>query len=266
MLQHSIPKIMGILNCTPDSFYDGGKYESFADQVDRGLAMIDTGADWIDIGGESTRPQAKLISIDEELKRVIPVIEEIRRRSTISISIDTTKAKVALESVQAGANMINDVSALTEDPEMPLVTSELAVPVILTHRRGTPETMQNLASYQDVVKEVQDELELLIKKALNAGITNENILIDPGFGFSKTTEQNIQLLKHLDAFKKINYPLVIGLSRKSFIGKITGQEDPQNRLYGSLAGAMYAALKGAAILRVHDVFETYQMVQVLKVL
>ncbi len=252
---------MGILNCTPDSFYDGGKY---GDGVDRALQMVDAGADWLDIGGESTRPGAESVSVEEELNRVIPVIQKIRQHSKISISIDTTKALVAQAALEAGANMINDVSGLSSDPEMISVALHYKCPVILMHRRGDPKTMQSLANYQDVVKEVVQELELLCDRALAGGIKRENILIDPGFGFAKTAEQNWILLSHLEEFKKIGFPLVVGLSRKSFIGNLLNQEKPEERLNGSLACTFWAVQKGADILRVHDVDETRQIITLVR--
>ena len=257
------PKIMGILNCTPDSFSDGserrGAINCAPTFVDRALQMINEGADIIDIGGESTRPGAAPVEIDEELRRTIPVIEAIRRQSGIPISIDTTKARVALEAVTAGAGMINDVSGLRADPEMGAVVAEMRVPIILMHSRGNPQTMQTLTDYKNVVDDVIAELKSAIDSACQSGIKPDQILIDPGFGFAKKFEQNVELLKNLKRFKSMGYPLVVGVSRKNFIGVITGEEKPANRLTGSLAAAFYAATQGADILRVHDVCETREM-------
>ncbi|MDO8519274.1 MAG: dihydropteroate synthase [Deltaproteobacteria bacterium] len=254
-------QIIGILNCTPDSFSDGGDY-SVAELVERGLKMAGEGADWIDVGGESTRPGAKPVSAEEELRRVIPVIHSIREKSRVLISIDTTKAQVAKESLNAGASMVNDVSALAADPAMAGVVRKSGAQVILMHSRGNPQTMQTLAVYDDVVSEVIRELKERIAFALEAGIAKEKILIDPGFGFAKNFDQNILLLKNLKKFSELGFPLVVGVSRKSFIGKLTGQDDPSKRVVGSLAAALWAVQGGASLLRVHDVPETRQMLQV----
>lgn len=255
---------MGILNCTPDSFYDGGKYESVQALTERALQMAEEGADWIDIGGESTRPGSHSVSLTEEVKRVIPVVCAIRRVSNIPLSIDTTKALVALKTLEAGANMINDVSGLTADPEMIDVALHYQCPVILMHRRGNPETMQSLAVYQNVVEEVSGELQILCEQALQKGIKKKNILVDPGFGFAKNVDQNWTLLSRLDEFKKPGFPLVVGVSRKSFIGQVLNQDKPAERLHGSLICAFWASLHGANILRVHDVGATKDVIKIFQ--
>ncbi|MBI4412116.1 MAG: dihydropteroate synthase [Deltaproteobacteria bacterium] len=257
------PKIMGILNCTPDSFLDGGKYSGVSALADRAFQMENEGADIIDIGGESTRPGAAPVEIDEELRRTIPVIEAIRKRSGaagIPISIDTTKARVAMEAVTAGATMINDVSGFRADPEMAVVAAEMKVPVVLMHSRGTPQTMQTMTDYRNVVDDVMAELKQSVDRAHKAGLKKDQILIDPGFGFAKTFEQNIEMLRNLKRFREMGYPIMIGLSRKNFVGIMTGEEKASGRLAGSLALAFYAAMQGIDILRVHDVAETRDVV------
>ncbi len=249
------PKIMGILNCTPDSFSDGGDYTSVTALVERALKMEEEGAHIIDIGGESTRPQANPVSAEEELTRVIPVIEEIRKKSDIPMSIDTTKAVVARAALKAGANLVNDVSAL-EDPHMANVIKDEKIPVILMHRRGNPQTMQSLATYHHVVDEVRDELNNRIEKAQKEGIEKKYIWIDPGFGFSKKGQDNLRLLQNLEKVKQLGYPLVVGVSRKSFIGDLIGETDPKKRDNATLILHHFALLKGADVLRVHDVAAT----------
>ncbi len=250
---------MGILNCSPDSFYN----QNNDGPIDRALAMIKAGADIIDIGGESTRPGAEPISCAEELRRVIPVIEAIRKKTSLPISIDTTKSEVAFAAYQAGATIINDVSALNDDPKMRAVAATLQIPVILMHRRGNAQTMMDHAHYENVVEDVLKELSSSIGFALQAGIKKENIYLDPGIGFAKNTEQNLEVLKNIDEFKKLGFPLVVGVSRKKFIGEILGRPDPKERLHGSLAVAAYLAVKKIAILRVHDVQETKDVLKVL---
>lgn len=258
-----MPKIIGILNCTPDSFFSQGPHEVAPTAfVNHAMQLISEGADWLDIGGESTRPGAKPVSAKEEINRVLPVIREIRKKSSIPLSIDTTKSSVAEIALQEGVNCVNDVSGLRADPEMISVVKKHKAKVILMHSRGTPETMQGMTDYQNIVEDVYDELNQSVQKAINSGIEKQNILIDPGFGFAKTAEQNILLLKNLKEFKKMGFPLVVGVSRKSFIGKILNQPDPKDRLYGTLACHLYASLNGADYLRVHDVRATKEMVKI----
>ncbi len=229
---------------------------SVSTAFERALQMIDDGADWIDIGGESTRPDALPVTEKEELGRVLPVIQKIRQHSKIPISIDTTKASVAKAALEAGANLINDVSALSLDSQMIEVAKKFQTKVILMHRRGNPQTMQSLASYKNVATEVTQELEQKVNEALAKGISAEQIWIDPGFGFSKTAEQNWELLHRIKNFKKMGFPVVVGLSRKSFMEP---KKNPKDRLLESLVSGFYAALQGVDILRVHDVVETRQM-------
>lgn len=256
-------QIMGILNVTPDSFSDGGKFLSLEEAVVQAKKMIKEGADIIDVGGESSRPGAEPVSPEGELRRVIPVIQKIREQSDISISIDTTKSIVAAQAIEAGATMINDISAGTVDPEMFSVAAQYRVPICLMHMKGKPQTMQENPYYEDVVGEVKEYLRERIAAAMDFGIKKEKILIDPGIGFGKRVEDNLALLKNLDQFQDLGCPILIGTSRKSFIGEITGAEVDQ-RLPGSLASLGFAYQKGASIFRVHDVAETKQFLQVLK--
>lgn len=259
-LDFTRPQIMGILNVTPDSFSDGGCYIAPEIAVERALAMIEEGADIIDIGGESTRPGAQPVTAAEETARVIPIIKAIRHHSTIPISIDTSKPEVMRAAVAAGASMINDVRALREEGAL-AAAAELNVPVCLMHMQGEPRTMQANPHYDDVVSEVYRFLEARINAALAAGITRHHLLIDPGFGFGKTLEHNLLLLKELNRFKALGVPLLVGISRKAMIGQILDKPVEQ-RVYGSLAAAVLALSQGADILRVHDVAAT---VDVLKV-
>lgn len=253
----SCPVIMGILNVTPDSFSDGGEFLTTNAAVLRALKMAEEGADIIDIGGESTRPGSEPVSADEELARILPVIRAIRQKSNIQISIDTTKASVAEEAIRAGANIINDVSAGLSDKRMFGVAAKCDVPIILMHMRGSPKTMQaGEIHYHDVVGEVAEYLKDRASSALLEGVASPNIMIDPGIGFGKTVENNMTILKELPRLKKLNYPVVIGVSRKSFLGKVLGIADPKNRLEGSLAAAAIAVKNGADIVRVHDVAAT----------
>lgn len=256
---------MGILNVTPDSFSDGGVFLAPDDAVERALQIEKEGADIIDIGGESSRPGSKPVSVEEELQRVIPVIQELRRQSQIAISIDTTKSLVAARALEAGATMINDISAGLGDPEMFAVAAQFKVPICLMHMQGTPRTMQTDPHYENVVEEVKVFLVKRIAAAVQAGIAKEKTIIDPGIGFGKRLEDNIALLQHCDRFSELGCPILIGASRKSFIGQITGAP-VQDRLPGSLAAIAIAAQKGAQIFRVHDVAATKNFLLVFSVL
>ena len=253
-------RVMGILNITPDSFSDGGVHFDHAKAVHSALQMESDGAAVIDIGGESTRPGAEAISIDEEIRRVVPVIEQIRKRSRIPISIDTRKAEVAEAALDAGATMINDVSALRFSPRMAFVAAQRRVPVILMHMRGEPATMQQHAQYDDVVRDVSAELRGFVATARDAGIAD--ILIDPGIGFAKTFDHNLELLANTRELAQIA-PVVIGASRKAFIGHLTGRDAGPDRKIGSLAAVAAAKRGGAAFVRVHDVRETVDFLKVL---
>lgn len=258
-----LPLVMGILNITPDSFSDGGVHFDHPRALHGALQMIEDGADLIDIGGESTRPGAAAVPLDVELERVVPVVEALRKRWDIPISVDTRKARVAEAALDAGADILNDVSALRHDPEMRALAARRGVPVILMHMRGEPGTMQQHAHYDDVVDDVKRELGSWRKAAIAAGVDAGRILVDPGIGFAKTFEQNLEILARCEELCELG-PVVIGASRKKFIGHITGRETATDRLAGSLA-AIDAAYRGrAAIVRVHDVKETVDFLRVLR--
>ena len=247
---------MGIVNVTPDSFYDGGKRFDPARAAADGIEMIESGAEILDIGGESTRPGAQPVPVDEELRRVLPVIRELRTGSKVPISVDTYKEAVARAALDAGADIVNDISALRFDPAMAALVAREGVPLILMHMQGVPRTMQREPLYQDVVREVREFLAERVGSATQAGIAQEQVIIDPGIGFGKTLAHNLALLKNLPSLNLLGQPLLIGVSRKAFIGKILNAAGPEQRLEGSLAAAVAAALSGANILRVHDVAET----------
>ncbi len=256
-LDFTRPQVMGIVNCTPDSFAD--RSDTTEKAINSARRMIDEGADIIDIGGESSRPGSDPVTLEAELERVIPVIENIRSFSDIPLSIDTTKAAVAEKALTAGANIINDISALAFDSEMAEVAARHGCPVVLMHIRGNPKTMQDDPHYDDVIKEVVDYFSGRIDYAVSRGIDNSKIILDVGIGFGKRTVDNLMLIKHLDAFKKFGRPLLVGASRKRFIGELTGM-DTDKRLEGSVAVASMAVQNGADIVRVHDVAQTKQAV------
>lgn len=245
--------IMGILNVTPDSFYDGGRFFNPQKAVEHALRMVDEGADIIDVGGESTRPGAQPVSIDEELKRVIPVIEALTKKISIPISIDTYKACVAEEAIKAGATIINDISGLRFDPEMAYIASKYSVPVVLMHIKGTPKDMQKNPHYEALIPEIIEYLRESIIMAKQAGIDENMIVIDPGIGFGKLPEHNLQIIKNLREFCYLGKPILIGVSRKSFIGKVLNEPSPDKRLEGTAAAVTASILNGANIVRVHDV-------------
>ncbi len=255
------PQVMGILNVTPDSFSDGGKFDSVTVAVDHARTMFDAGADWIDIGGESTRPGAVPVPPTVEQHRVLPVIDRIARLDRIRISIDTRNADTARLAVEAGAALVNDVSAGAHDPAMFATVATLEVPYAMMHMRGTPATMNQCVEYSDVAADVQRELMERVELALTSGIAKDRILIDPGIGFAKTPEQSYRLLKALPQLVATGYPVLIGCSRKRLIGFID-EVPADHRLGGSIALASYAVLQGAAIVRVHDVAETRQAVKI----
>ena len=248
--------VMGVLNVTPDSFSDGGEFLSHSAAIEHGIALAEEGADIVDVGGESTRPGAAPVSIDEEIARVLPVVEALVREE-IAVSIDTMKLEVARAAVGAGASVINDVNGL-RSPGMLEAVKELGATVCVMHMLGDPRTMQADPRYDDVVTEVLDWLVKRAEEATDKGIPPAKVWIDPGIGFGKTVDHNLSLLKATAQFASTGFPVLIGASRKSFIGKIADEEVPQNRLPGSLACALYAAQKGARILRVHDVAATVQ--------
>ena len=256
------PLIMGILNVTPDSFSDGGQFIDFDSAIKQAKQMLVDGADIIDIGGESTRPGAADVSEDEELHRVVPLIEALSKELDVPISIDTSKAVVMYEAVHAGASMINDVYALQKENALQ-IAAQLNVPVCLMHMQGKPETMQKKIEYKNVIQEVVDFFQQRINSCIESGINKENIIIDPGFGFGKNLQHNIDLLNNLQVFVESGFPVLAGLSRKSMLGQITGK-DVSQRLAASLAVAQLAVNKGTQILRVHDVAETKDILRVLQ--
>lgn len=246
------PALMGIINVTPDSFSDGGEHLHAATAIDAGLRMLDEGADILDVGGESTRPGADEVPLEEELRRTIPVVRELAGRGA-SVSIDTTKAQVALEALQAGAKMVNDISAFSE-PAMAEICREFGCTVCIMHMQGTPRTMQLNPTYADVVGEVRSFLSMAaFHLERDRGISADKIWIDPGVGFGKTVEHNLSLLAHLDVFVEMGYPVLVGVSRKSFIGKLLGNAPANDRLEGTLAAQVVAQMKGARCIRAHDV-------------
>ncbi|MEC8669094.1 MAG: dihydropteroate synthase [Pseudomonadota bacterium] len=252
------PRIMGILNITPDSFSDGGAYNSVKAAVARAKAMVGD-ADILDIGGESTRPGADDVEIEEEIRRTAPVIRALRDEGvTLPISIDTRKAAVARAALDAGAEIVNDVAAFADDPELADLVAETGVPVCLMHAKGTPKSMQDNPSYGDVVAEVMEVLEERIGFALSRGVRRGQIITDPGIGFGKTGDHNLILLRHLSVLHDLGLPVLLGASRKRFIGTIGGADEASARMPGSLSVALYGAGQGAQILRVHDVAETAQ--------
>lgn len=263
-LDLSTPKVMGILNVTPDSFSDGGAFSILENGLVQTDLMLSEGADIIDIGGESTRPGAQDVSLQQELDRVIPVIESISKRFDTIISIDTSKAKVMSEAVKAGASLINDVRALQGNGALEAAV-EASVPVCLMHMQGQPRVMQHNPSYDDVVKEVMMFLQERISVCCKAGIAQEQIIVDPGFGFGKSLEQNYQMLANLESFHRLNVPILAGMSRKSMIGNLLQREIGQ-RLAGNIAVATVAAQKGAQLIRVHDVKETVDAVKIINMI
>ncbi|TVL35157.1 dihydropteroate synthase [Shewanella xiamenensis] len=256
------PVVMGILNVTPDSFSDGGKFSSFELACQHADEMVAQGALIIDIGGESTRPGAAEVTVEDELARVVPLVEYVAKNHDVWISVDTSKPDVMRQAVNAGAHLINDVRALLE-PGALETAAQLNVPICLMHMQGAPRTMQSAPEYQDVIADVFKFLNERIQACLEAGIPRERLLIDPGFGFGKTLEHNYELLAKLERFAQFELPILIGLSRKSMIGNLLARPTSE-RLAGSLAGAMIAAQKGAHIIRVHDVPETVDMLKVLQ--
>lgn len=255
------PKVMGILNVTPDSFSDGGKFFDRDQAIRHAESMIAAGADILDIGGESTRPGATDVSVDQELDRVIPVIEAVRAISDIPLSVDTNKAAVMQAAINSGADMINDVRALQNEGTMAVVAAS-NVGVCLMHMQGDPGTMQRAPQYQDVVAEVIQFLRDRVAACRAAGISKERLLIDPGFGFGKTLQHNLLLLKNLEQFSELDVPLLVGMSRKKMIRELT-DSDGENSAAGSIAAAVLAASKGARILRVHDVQPTVQALKIV---
>jgi dihydropteroate synthase len=255
------PRVMGILNVTPDSFSDGGRASDPDTAIAAGLAMAEDGADIVDVGGESTRPDADPITPDQEQTRVIPVIRALSQAGLL-VSVDTRHAATMVAALDAGAAIVNDVSGLGFDPRAASVVAERGCPVVLMHMRGTPRTMNALAQYRDVVQEVRDELLERVVAALQAGVQSARIAIDPGIGFAKLGDQSPALLRGLPRLASLGFPILVGVSRKRFVGHLSGEPRADRRLGGSLAAGLFALANGASILRVHDVRETVQAVRV----
>jgi dihydropteroate synthase len=257
-----IPKLMGILNITPDSFSDGGKFRGKTEAIAHAYKMMEEGADILDVGGESTRPGAECVSLQEELDRVMPVLEEIVKWD-VDISIDTSKYEVAREALRLGVNILNDVSGLQFDSRLADLAAEFHAKLIIMHMRGIPKTMQENLESVDIIERIQVFFEEQTKLAVTRGVNKNNIILDPGIGFGKTVDDNIKILKHIDRFRALGFPVLIGASRKSMIGAITGAE-VNHRLPGSLAVACVAAQRGAEIIRIHDVAETVQALKMIE--
>ncbi|MFZ4809402.1 MAG: dihydropteroate synthase [Hyphomicrobiaceae bacterium] len=256
------PRIMGIVNLTPDSFSDGGRLTTVAAAVAHGLRLVEEGADILDLGAESTRPGSDPVSLDDELRRLLPVLAELRARSDVVISVDTRKAEVMRRAAEAGADILNDVSALSHDPDAVAAAAEAGLPVVLMHALGDPKTMQDNPVYEDVLLDVMDYLERRIAAARAAGIPAERLIVDPGIGFGKTVEQNLALMSGLAMLHGLGVPVLLGASRKRFIGRITGVEAADGRVAGSVGAALAGVAQGAQIVRVHDVAATRQAVDV----
>jgi dihydropteroate synthase len=253
--------IMGVLNVTPDSFSDGNQYFDKDEAIRKGLHLVEEGSDIIDIGGESTRPGSESIPAEEEILRTLPVITALRERTDVLISIDTTKSEVARAALDAGADIINDISALRFDSQMASLAAQEDVPIILMHMKGTPQTMQVKPSYEDALLEIKAFLKESIDRAVASGIKKDKIIIDPGIGFGKRLKDNLTLINNLEILEDLGQPILIGVSRKSFIGTILGSP-PQERLEGTIASAILSVVHGAHILRVHDVASVKRAVRV----
>jgi len=258
------PLVMGVINLTPDSFSDGGRLSGPDQAADYAQQLVDAGADWLDVGGESTRPGALAVPPQEQIRRTIPAIAAIRRRLDVVISIDTTNAQVGQQAVDSGANVVNDVSAGRNDPEMIPLVARLRLPVVLMHMQGDPQTMQLAPSYRDVTAEVSAFLLHRRDQAVLAGIDPGRILLDPGIGFGKTTAHDLQLLRDTSALAKLGHPLLVGPSRKRFIGEITGERRPDQRVFGTAAVVAWCVANGAAVVRVHDVGPISQVVRMIR--
>ncbi|EGR2794779.1 dihydropteroate synthase [Vibrio navarrensis] len=263
-LDLSTPQIMGILNVTPDSFSDGGQFTHLDAALRQAEKLIQAGATIIDIGGESTRPGAPEVSLEEELNRVIPVVKAIRASSDVWISVDTSKAEVMRQAIEAGADLINDIRALQE-PGALEIAAKAQVPICLMHMQGQPRSMQHSPNYQDVLREVGEFLRERVKVCEQAGIAKELLILDPGFGFGKTLEHNYHLLAHLESFHQFGLPLLAGMSRKSMIFKLLDKK-PADCMVASVTCATIAALKGAQIIRVHDVEETVEAMKIIQMM
>ncbi len=262
--------VMGILNVTPDSFHDGGNYYDLESALNRARKMIDDGADIIDIGGESTRPNSSYISADEEIRRIVPVIKELSRETQVPISIDTYKAEVAEKAIRAGAQIINDISGLQSDKEMVRVAASNNTPIIIMHIKGHPHDFPKDPVYNELIPEIISLLERRIEYSVKSGVAHDKIIVDPGIGFGKGVRQNAEILRHLNEFKCLNLPIMIGTSRKSFISKVlelsedNDINESDSSLIGTLVTLVIAVSKGANIIRVHDVKEAVQAVKMYR--
>jgi len=255
--------VMGILNVTPDSFSDGGLHFDRQTAIESGIQMVKDGADILDIGGESTRPGSEPVSLEEELKRTIPVIEELSRSVAVPISIDTYKAEVARKALEAGASMVNDISGLRFDPDMPKTVARHNIPVVMMHIKGRPRDMQQNPRYEALIPEIMDYFRISIRLARKFGIPDNMMIIDPGIGFGKTFDHNLEILNNLEQFTLLEKPLLIGHSRKAFLGKILGDAPAAERLEGTAAAVAVSIMKGANIIRVHDVKEMVKVARVV---
>jgi len=253
--------IMGILNVTPDSFSGDGVYHDVGKAVELAQKLVEDGADIIDIGGESTRPGAEPVAVEEEIKRTIPVIKKLSKIIDVPISIDTAKSEVARLALENGASIVNDVTGLESDDKIISVVREFNAKLIVMHIKGTPQTMQNSPNYGNLIQEIKDKLKAIIEKAIKGDIKKENIIIDPGIGFGKTLEHNLEILNRLYEFKELGRPMLIGLSRKSFIGKVIGA-DSDKRIFGTAASIAIAIKNGVDIIRVHEVKEMKQVAMI----
>lgn len=253
--REGIPLIMGVVNVTPDSFFDGGTYLAADKAIEHGKLLLEEGADIIDIGGESTRPNAKTVSIEEEIERIIPVIEGLHAPY---ISIDTRNAVTMQAAIQAGANIINDVSGLTHDPDAADIVAQSGLPICIMHMQGNPQTMQNAPTYENVIDEILAFFEERLEFCSRRNIGSENIILDPGIGFGKTLVHNLSIIKNINKFRMFNCPVLLGASRKSFIGTLCNEPASDGRIFGSISAALYGLENGVDIFRVHDVKETKQ--------
>ncbi len=257
-------EVMGIINVTPDSFFAGSRTAGKDEAIERAETLISEGATFIDIGGESTRPGAAKVEISEEIKRVCPVIKELKERHPeIILSVDTYNSETAKAAIEVGVDIINDISGLTFDDNMANVCAEGNVPVIIMHTGGRPDVMQNAPHYEDVVREVHEYLEKQINYGINKGIAKDKIIIDLGIGFGKTYDHNMELLRNIEKFDDLKCPHLLAVSRKTFIGKLLGEEDPADRLFGTVAVTLYGQSKGLEIVRVHDVKANYQGIKMM---
>ncbi|MEE8160296.1 MAG: dihydropteroate synthase [Acidobacteriota bacterium] len=258
-------RLMGVVNVTPDSFFDGGRFLERSQAIEHSLSLVEAGADILDLGADSSRPGAESVPVGEELDRLLPVLQEVRKRVCVPISVDTSKPAVAREALKEGADIVNDITAFRCDPEMPRIVSEWDAGVVLTHMRGTPKTMQKRPFSENILEEIQTDLQVAISKACQNGIARERIIIDPGIGFGKSLEDNCRILNRLSFLEGFRLPILIGTSRKSFLGKMLDQPAAE-RIWGTAASVVVAILRGVHIVRVHDVVEMNQVARVTDVI